>query len=136
MSFFSRFLKKSPVQPDLHYAARGFTPVIAAQLGGLDADLYGMADDYANALLRSGSTHHEATSARWGGVTAIGQDLRLFSRYLSIYNDVAAETGITAANADADLSRYNAASLLMVTMVMEEAPAEYERFLKFIGAPV
>jgi hypothetical protein len=133
MSLFSRFLKK-PVQPDLHYAAKGFTPVIAAQLGGLDADLYAMADGFADALLKAGHTHHQATSARWGGVTAIGQDLGLFNGFLTTYDDVAAESGVATDTKEQKLARYNAASLAMVTMVMAEAPAEYERFLKYIGA--
>ena len=132
MSFFSRFRKK-PVQPDLNYAAKGFTPVIAAQLGGLDADLYGMADGVADALLTGGHTHHQATSARWGGVTAIGQDLGLFNSFLSTYDDVAAENGIETGSKERKLARYNAASLAMVTLVMADAPTEYERFLKYIG---
>ena len=133
MSFFDRFLKK-PVQPDLQYAAKGFTPIIAARLGGLDADLYDVADRFADALLKAGRTHHQAASARWGGVTAIGQDLGLFNSFLSTYDEVAAENGIATDNKEQKLARYNAASLAMVTMVMAEAPAEYERFLKYVGA--
>lgn len=133
MSFFSRFQKK-PIQPDLQYAAKGFTPVIAARLGGLEGDLYELTDGVADALLRAGHTHHQATSARWGGVTAIGQDLALFSSFLSSYDDVAAESGVQIDTKEQRLTQYNSASLMMVVLVMQDAPAEYERFLGYIGA--
>jgi hypothetical protein len=132
VSLINRFLKK-PAQPDLQFAAKGFTPIMMARMAGQNADFYALVDDFADQLLNSGQPLHQATSARWGGVTAMGQDVKLYESFLSAYEDVAAESGIDTANEQQRSAKYHSASVMMVTLVMNEAPAEYERFLQHIG---
>lgn len=133
MSFFSRFRKK-PLQPDLEYAAKGFTPIMAMQMQEIDADFFALADAYADAFAEKGCTSHQETSARWGGVTAIGQDKNLYASFLSAYDDTLRESGVIHEDAkEHGKAKFHAASTMMVALVMADAPGEYERFRSYVG---
>ena len=138
MSFLSGFFRKEFRQPDLTFAADGFYPIAIMQINDVRGDLYAIADGYAGSLLEEGCTVDQMLSAQWGGVTAIGQDLRLFQNHAADF-DVAFEATVkdTGQRPATDVEtlvimKYRAAASLFLSQVLADAPSEFERFLKYM----
>lgn len=134
MGFFDRLFRRY-TQPDLTFAADGFSPIAIMRANGIDVDLHAHAEAYALSLIKDGCTVAQANSAWWGGVSATTQDLGLFNAYVSDFDATMQEAGMADVNSlSATKAKYRAAATLLLGQVMSEAPNEYERFLKYVRA--
>lgn len=134
MGIFSR-RRSEPRQPDLGFAADGFYPIAIMRANEIDVDLYSIADAYAESLLNDGCTVGQALSAKWGGVSAIGQNLAVYSSCISAYEETMAKAGSPVGKSKhATKAKHKAAATFLLAAVMSDAPGEYERFLQHINA--
>lgn len=133
MGFFSKLFGK-PRQPDLKFAAEGYFPIAMMRANGVEMDFHQLELSNAMAMLKQGCTEHQALSARWGGVTASGQDMQLFRRYADNYDETLQSMGLARDGSVASAeTKFRTAAMMMVTLTMADAPGEFERFLKYIG---
>ena len=136
MGLLSAFRAK-PRQPDLTFAADGFHPIALMRLHGVDLDFFALEMAQAADAVKKGCTDHQALSMRWGGATAIGQDLRLFQSHACSFDETLDELLPGSGQAVPDPKtrakmKYRAAATLLLAQIMADAPGEFERFLKFV----
>ncbi len=133
MSWLGKLLRKPP-QPDLIFAAKGFYPVAIAQMNDLDIDGHDLAWKIATDLREKGCSEHQFLSVGWGGVTAIGQDMHLYKGFVDNAEATLNSMGAIPSDPRAAVERkYESAALLMVSLIMADAPKEFQRFLDYIG---
>lgn len=118
-------------QPDMTFAARGFVAVALVRANQPDADLNALERTVAERMLEAGCSLDQALSARWGGVTAMEADLRLFSAGIAAYEETCRETGHTD---DDPKTKYQVGATVYLGHVMADAPGEYERFRRYVAA--
>jgi hypothetical protein len=133
VGLFDRF-RATPRQPDLAFAADGFFPIAIMQANNVEVDLHAVANAYAESKLTEGCTVHQALSAKWGGVAAIGLDENLFASLVDAYEETMADHDLAPDKSkEGTRAKYRSAATAYLGLVMVDAPGEYERFLEYIG---
>ena len=138
MEFIRKLFRRKPRQPNLKFAAEAFSPIAIMQINNIDADYYAIADGNADALRHDGCTDDEVSSARWGAITAIGQDLSSYQSGTVAFMDAYEETALSQGyrpkldNEAMVRAKHYSAATMFLTLILADAPGEYERFLRYI----
>ena len=104
------------------------------QINNVGGDLNAIADAYAESLFSNGCTAAQALSAKWGGASAVGQDLTLFQSHVTAFDETLAQIGGSISDPKVHArTKYRAAATLFLSQIMADAPGEYERFLRYMG---
>ena len=120
-------------QPDMAFAARGFAAVALATNDTPRDELYAIADGCAEPMLDAGCTTLQALSARWGGVTAIDADISLYKIYIQSYVEVMNEERLKfSRHKDSPSNKFHMGATTYLAHIIADAPAEFERYLKYM----
>ncbi len=100
---------------------------------GIAIDLHAVEMSTAKKLLADGCTRDQALAARWGGVTATTADMDVFQTGIDAYEETKKEMG-RGPSGETPASKFEAGAIFYLSLVMQDAPSEYERFLRHIRA--
>lgn len=119
-----------PRQPDITYAAKGFTHVMVMRRTKSEFDLEAQAMGNGQLFLKDGASMSQALSAQWGGLCAINAEEALYQDAMDAYVATKREMGMSGEDG---ATKYAAASALLVGTQLALHPDEYERFLRHVG---